>query len=184
MDQLHRAASYSLSSLQDVTASIGVFWPTHQPSIDPDQVLYRNSFNGLAVQFAVLPYVQRRYMEYPDGFHPVPQKNSKPLLEQAIFGFERYSAPRIMHGVDGSRIPVSRRRDLVAFLLEQGAKQPGILVLMEQVKSSEFTYSSLDNRYYTEMRLLLEDSKAAVGNRKSHVIRRFGSKMKRWTGSM
>jgi hypothetical protein len=180
VDQLHQAASSTFNPRSSIT---DVMWPTFQPNTDASRVFTRNSFHGLTVQFAILPYISYKMNESPAGFHQVPAKESRALLEQAIFGFERYSAPSIVAGVDASRIPCQQRLDTIAYLVSKGNRQTGVSALLREAElSSNGVDEQLKRQYFLDVKQLLEQMNALEDGRRAYVKDKLGRKIKKWFG--
>lgn len=165
VEEFHRVASDSVSRQEKVPSIIKLKWPMHLPSLNQDQMYFQNSFNGLAVQFAILPYVREQFRdeEDPNEVHPVTGKDSLSLLEQAVFGCERYCAPHIITGIEASKITPSQRLELVAFLLEKRARHPGLGRLIEAPEMSESCgQTSYSPQYFREVNELLRAHQSAL----------------------
>ncbi|SCV57729.1 uncharacterized protein FFB14_15295 [Fusarium fujikuroi] len=180
VDQLHQAASSALSS-NPSSSIIDIMWPTFQPNTDASKAFTRNSFHGLTVQFAILRYIRYKMNESPEGFHPVPAKESRALLEQAIFGFQRYSAPSIVAGVDASRIPCSQRLDTIAYLVSKGIRQTGVSLLLKEAElSSNRIGEQLNMEYLVNVKHLLEQMNALEDGRRAYVKDKLERKIRKW----
>lgn len=140
-----------------------------------------NTFDGLAAQFAIMPYIRCKFKEKQLRFHPVPPKRSTPLLEQAIFGPQRYCGPESLSIINQPNMPIlpySRRLEVVGFLLERGVRQPGIVSLIKNMSSSD--KDKRDNgtgdftRYLNDVMQLLVHYRATSGERRSYMKRLLG----------
>ncbi|KAF5679405.1 ent-kaurene oxidase [Fusarium heterosporum] len=175
VDQLHQAASGCLSS--DLSSLTDTQWPTYQ-QVDPHSHNYlHNSFHGLTVQFAILPYIHHKLETSSSTFHAVPSKNSKPLLEQAIFGFKRYSTNEIISRTEGLKVATARQLETTEYLLTQGIRQSGIASLIVEAEAfARITGSECDLRYYKDVRTLLQFHKALEDGKRQYVK----GKMRKW----
>ncbi|KAF9776453.1 hypothetical protein IL306_005357 [Fusarium sp. DS 682] len=181
VDQLHQAANVYFS-LHHIS-NIDTLWPSYQFHVNLIGDPPRNSFHGLAVQFSLLPYIRREFEAYPSQFHPVPDKGSKALLEQAIFGFETYSARTSLFGLDESKIPNARRLDTIAYLVSKGVRQAGISSRIKRAENNcKKTGREHDLPYYNDVKHLLQCMNALGDGKRAYVKERFGIKIKKWLG--
>ncbi|KAJ4246007.1 hypothetical protein NW762_013751 [Fusarium torreyae] len=180
VDQLHQAVSNAFRSSLSVT---DVMWPTYQPKKDTSTDFPSNSFHGLTAQFAILRYIRYKMDDHPTGFHPVTARGSRALLEQAIFGFQRYSASWIIAGVDDSRIPCSQRLDTIAYLVSKGIRQTGISSLLKEAElSSSKADEQLRMRYFLDVKHLLGQMNALEDKRRAYVKDKLERKIRKWFG--
>jgi len=89
-----------------------------------------NTFLGLVAQFSILAYIKAKAEADRSLLHGQSQtKHSVGLLENAIFGFERYMPPVVLQ--DGAPSPsefYAARLETVKFLLDQGVAPTNDLV--------------------------------------------------------
>ncbi|KAH6976239.1 hypothetical protein BKA56DRAFT_618167 [Ilyonectria sp. MPI-CAGE-AT-0026] len=178
-DRFNDASSKYFANAIGLGAPYKVSWPSSQSMRVQDR--RANTFDGLAAQFAILPYIRCKFEEKPLHFHPVPPKQSIPLLEQAIFGPPRYLGPGLLSIINQPNMPIlpySRRLEVVGFLLERGVRQPGIIPLINNMSSSD--KDKRDNgtgdfdRYLNDVMQLLVHYRATSGERRSYMKKLLG----------
>lgn len=179
-DRFNDASTNTFASYIQLDAAPGLSWTSYK-SMGVRSDLRPNTFDGLAAQFAILPYIRCKFKEKPLRFHPVPPKRSIPLLEQAIFGPQRYSGPGSLSKISQPNMPMlpySRRLEVVGFLLERGVRQPGIVSLIKNMSSSDRderdNWTGNFNRYLNDVMQLLVHYRAISGERRSYVKRLLG----------
>ncbi|KAM0347337.1 hypothetical protein ACHAPU_004856 [Fusarium lateritium] len=136
----------------------------NQPAYQQHVFLTRypyNSFHGLTVQFAIVPYIRYKFEKSRSRFHAVPSEDFTPLLEQAVFGFRKYVSPGTLTGIEGLEISTSRQLETVDCLLSQGLRQPGVASLIADAACTETSDSQL--QYYRDAMNLLHYHKALNG---------------------
>jgi hypothetical protein len=131
-----------------------------------------NTFSGLAAQFAILPYVRHKFTGKPADFHPVPRKNSVPLLEQAIFGPEKFNIPAIPNAPKNQPISKSQRLQVIECLLQRGARQTGVLSLVKKHRLQAKKKANIE--YLDNVMELLNRYRAVGGERRAYVKRLLG----------
>ncbi|KAH8679198.1 hypothetical protein BGZ61DRAFT_508129 [Ilyonectria robusta] len=168
-DRFNDASTNTFASYIQLDAAPGLSWTSYK-SMGVRSDLRPNTFDGLAAQFAILPYIRCKFKEKPLRFHPVPPKRSIPLLEQAIFGPQRYSGPGSLSKISQPNMPMlpySRRLEVVGFLLERGN-------MSSSDRDERDNWTGNFNRYLNDVMQLLVHYRAISGERRSYVKRLLG----------
>lgn len=136
-----------------------------------------NTFDGLTAQFSIVPYIRYKFKDKTIPFHPVPQKHSIALLEQAIFGPGAYSASEALTVLDQPNLPkisYFQRLQAVSLLLERGVRQPGIVSMVKERGCDARSRGDGDyGQYLSDVLQLLAQHRATSGGKRSYMKRLF-----------
>ncbi|KAI8664760.1 hypothetical protein NCS56_00909800 [Fusarium sp. Ph1] len=178
LDRFHDACAKRFTTfigLEETDSSSKLSWASYQPM--KTQGVRANTFNGLTAQFAIVPYIRHKFKDKTTPFHPVPQKRSIALLEQAIFGPGAYSAPGALTVLDQPNLPkisYVQRLQAVSLLLERGVRQPGIVSMVKEHECDARSRGDGDyGQYLNDVLQLLVQHRATTGEKRSYMKRLF-----------
>lgn len=178
LDRFHDACAKRFTTfigLEDTDSSVKLSWASYQPM--KTQGVRANTFNGLMAQFAIVPYIRYKFRDKTTPFHPVPQKRSIALLEQAIFGPGAYSSPGALAVFDQPNLPkisYFQRLQAVSLLLERGVRQPGIVSMVKEGGCDASSRGDGDyGQYLSDVLQLLVQHRATTGEKRSYMKRLF-----------
>ncbi|KAJ3540508.1 hypothetical protein NM208_g5041 [Fusarium decemcellulare] len=176
LDQFHDASAKTFATfiaVNDLDAEEKICWASYQKM--NSRYMTANTFNGMATQFAILPYIRQKLNGDPVIFHPAPPKRSIALLEQAINGPRAYSAAETLTLLDQPHVPTvssAQRLQVLELLLQRGVKQPGLLRVMKDKRS--YVQNREQAEYLDAVIKLLRRYRAASGEKRGFMRRLFG----------
>jgi hypothetical protein len=121
--------------------------------------------------------IRHKFKDKTTPFHPVPQKRSIALLEQAILGPGAYSAPGALTVLDQPNLPkisYFQRLQAVSLLLERGVRQPGIVCMVKEHECDARSRGDGDyGQYLNDVLQLLVQHRATTGEKRSYMKKLF-----------
>jgi hypothetical protein len=114
--KLRQIVSHHFTGFSGDSEDLVITWPSYQGGVVFSPHGASNGFDGLAVQFAIMPYVKHRLQEDPSCLH-ISSDQSTYEITQTIFSFVRYTRMSTAIGLISSKISRSKHIDLLRCLL-------------------------------------------------------------------